>query len=355
MAPKKIAQTVLTEGKFYTISAANGKVIEVADYNIDNGAKIQLMDNANFEWQQWNFVAAGDGVYRIQNRFTGKMMDLDMGGVSDGTRVHQWEGAQASSQLWVVEPTNDGRVKIKSNLAGKLLDPGMATENGTVLQIWADVNGDNQFWTINEVTRKPKTSVKASAVKAKAAAEKAATEIVDAAAVAVAPTVEKAVKAAKPVAEKAAKAAKPVAEKAVKDKAVAAGEAVPEGLLDGVPTHLPALMQAQKVSRKAAAVGFEWETVQDVWDEVAEERAEFEAEEPGSPEREMEFGYLLFALVNVARKEGIDAESALRASTAKFRRRWAAMEQMAADVHVDLAELSTHGLNDLWDAAKAEE
>ena len=72
MAPKKIAQTVLTEGKFYTISAANGKVIEVADYNIDNGAKIQLMDNANFEWQQWNFVAAGDGVYRIQNRFTGK-------------------------------------------------------------------------------------------------------------------------------------------------------------------------------------------------------------------------------------------------------------------------------------------
>ena len=169
MAPKKIAQTVLTEGKFYTISAANGKVVEVADYNIDNGAKIQLMDNANFEWQQWNFVAAGDGVYRIQNRFTGKMMDLDMGGVSDGTRVHQWEGAQASSQLWVVEPTNDGRVKIKSNLAGKLLDPGMATENGTVLQIWADVNGDNQFWTINEVTRKPKTSVKATTVKAKAA------------------------------------------------------------------------------------------------------------------------------------------------------------------------------------------
>ena len=56
MAPKKIAQTVLTEGKFYTISAANGKVVEVADYNIDNGAKIQLMDNANFEWQQWNLI-----------------------------------------------------------------------------------------------------------------------------------------------------------------------------------------------------------------------------------------------------------------------------------------------------------
>lgn len=101
-------------------------------------------------------------------------------------------------------------------------------------------------------------------------------------------------------------------------------------------------------------MGFEWETVQDVWDEVAEERASLRR---GSrlAEREMEFGDLLFALVNVARKEGIDAESALRASTAKFRRRWAAMEQMAANAHVDLAELSTHGLNDLWDAAKAEE
>ena len=87
----------------------------------------------------------------------------------------------------------------------------------------------------------------------------------------------------------------------------------------------------------------------------AEERAEMEREAPGSPERAAEFGDLLFALVNVARKEGIDAESALRASTAKFRRRWAAMEQMAADAHVDLAELSTHGLNDLWDAAKAGE
>ena len=94
----------------------------MADYNIDNGAKIQLWDNVNAEWQQWNFVAAGDGVYRIQNRFTGKMLDLDCGGVSDGTRDHQWEGAPASSQLWVVEPSNDGRVKIKSNLAGKLLD-----------------------------------------------------------------------------------------------------------------------------------------------------------------------------------------------------------------------------------------
>ena len=142
-----------------------------------------------------------------------------------------------------MEPTNDGRVKIKSNLAGKLLDPGMATENGTVLQIWADVNGDNQFWTIDEVTRKPKTSVKATTVKAKAAAEKAATEVVKA----TKPAAEKAVKAAKPAVEKTVEAAKPVVEKAVK-----AAEPVVEKTVEAVkPAAEKAVEAAKPVVEKA--------------------------------------------------------------------------------------------------------
>lgn len=145
-----------------------------------------------------------------------------------------------------------------------------------------------------------------------------------------------------------------LAEKASKDATAVASDADarPEGLLDGVPRALPALMEAQKVSRKAAAVGFEWETIADVWDKVAEERAEFEAEAPGSAERELEFGDMLFALVNVARREGIDAESTLRASTAKFRSRWKAMEEAAFARGRRIDELSTAELNELWDAAK---
>ena len=152
MAPKKIAQTVLTEGKFYTISAANGKVIEVADYNIDNGAKIQLMDNANFEWQQWNFVAAGDGVYRIQNRFTGKMMDLALGGVVEGTWLHQWGRTSGLSQCWELESTRNGRTRIRNVLADKYIDlVGMNTSNGAQAQIWNYVSGGNQEWNLVRV------------------------------------------------------------------------------------------------------------------------------------------------------------------------------------------------------------
>ena len=141
-------------------------------------------------------------------------------------------------------------------------------------------------------------------------------------------------------------------EKEARDADAAAASERPAGLLDGVPRSLPALMQAQKVSRKAAAVGFDWETTEDVWAKVAEERAEFDREEPGSEAREMEFGDILFALVNVARKEGIDAEIALRASTAKFRTRWEAMEDVAYERGVALENLSTAELNELWDEVK---
>lgn len=127
------------------------------------------------------------------------------------------------------------------------------------------------------------------------------------------------------------------------------------GLLDSVPISLPALMQAQKISRRAAKAGFEWESTADVWQKVAEERAEFEREPKGSAAATLEFGDLLFALVNVARHEGIDAEEALAASNAKFRRRWAAMERMARGQGKDVSELSCAEQNELWQKTKMRE
>ena len=129
----------------------------------------------------------------------------------------------------------------------------------------------------------------------------------------------------------------------------------PRGLLESVPRSLPALMQCQKISKRAAKAGFEWQDEAGVWAKVAEERAELEREALGSPERAAEFGDLLFALVNVARWEGIDAEEALAGANRKFRGRWARMEALAAEAGLDLEELDTDAMNELWDRAKAEE
>ena len=127
---------------------------------------------------------------------------------------------------------------------------------------------------------------------------------------------------------------------------------VPAGLLDEVSPQQPALMLAQEVSRKTVAVGFEWDTIDDVWDKVDEEIAEFKAAEAGSPEAELEFGDVLFALVNVARKSGIDAETALRHTCAKFTKRWQAMEAAAASQGTTIDAVGTEALEHLWQAAK---
>ena len=129
----------------------------------------------------------------------------------------------------------------------------------------------------------------------------------------------------------------------------------PHGLLDSVPRAMSALMQCQKISKRAAKAGFEWEDSAAVWEKVDEERAEFLAEPRGSEAAAEEFGDLLFALVNVARHEGIDAEAALDAANAKFRRRWAAVEAEARSRGVDAADLGTAELNAVWNRVKAGE
>lgn len=144
----------------------------------------------------------------------------------------------------------------------------------------------------------------------------------------------------------------------------------PEGLLDGVPVSFPALMQAQKISRKAVAAGFEWDTVDHVWEKVREEEAELQAAYAKAPksengkmvkstpefaEAELEMGDVLFSLVNVARKMGIDAEAALRATCMKFRKRWSAMEAAAFERGVKLEDLPMDQMQALWDKVKTAE
>jgi tetrapyrrole methylase family protein/MazG family protein len=125
-----------------------------------------------------------------------------------------------------------------------------------------------------------------------------------------------------------------------------------KGLLDGIAPTLPGLTYAEKISRRAVSVGFEWETVEDVWAKVHEEIDELKAEPAGSPEAEDELGDVLFSMVNVGRKMGIDPEQALRSTCAKFIRRFTEMERMAAGEGRDLAEMGIDDMEALWRRAK---
>jgi tetrapyrrole methylase family protein / MazG family protein len=125
-----------------------------------------------------------------------------------------------------------------------------------------------------------------------------------------------------------------------------------KGLLDGIAPTLPGLTYAEKISRRAVSVGFEWETVEDVWAKVHEEIEELKAEPAGSPEAEDELGDVLFSMVNVGRKMGIDPEQALRSTCAKFIRRFTEMERMAAGEGRDLAEMGIDDMEALWRRAK---
>lgn len=127
------------------------------------------------------------------------------------------------------------------------------------------------------------------------------------------------------------------------------------GLLDSVPISLPALMQAQKISKRTAKVGFDWQTTSDVWDKVHEEVGEFETEPSGSERAFEEVGDILFSLVNVARKEHIDAEAALPFANRQFHSRWASMERAAKVSDKPLDACSAEELDQLWRSAKQEE
>lgn len=124
-----------------------------------------------------------------------------------------------------------------------------------------------------------------------------------------------------------------------------------EGILNSVDRALPALSQAQSLQRLAATVGFDWPSVSGVIEKTREEIEELiQAKDPSA--REAEFGDLLFALVNLARWLEIDAESALRTASFRFRMRFAAIESYAKNLGKELSELSMEEMDRIWNKAK---
>ena len=130
-----------------------------------------------------------------------------------------------------------------------------------------------------------------------------------------------------------------------------------ESLLDGIPRSLPSLLGAQRIQEKAGTVGFDWPRTEGVVDKIDEELSELRvAVRSGEPAHmREEVGDVLFTIVNLARRLGVDAEAALRAANVKFRERFAAMERMAGGGATALAGRSLEDLDVLWKRAKDHE
>jgi len=122
-------------------------------------------------------------------------------------------------------------------------------------------------------------------------------------------------------------------------------------ILDSVPKQMPALGYSQEIQRRVAQVGFDWEDIDGVIDKLAEEVSEYKRAER-QERRAQEFGDLLFTLVNVARRQGMDLEAELRQANQRFYRRFTYMEEVCRQRGIKLGELSFDEQNALWEEAK---
>ena len=127
-----------------------------------------------------------------------------------------------------------------------------------------------------------------------------------------------------------------------------------KGLLDGVPLALPALSQAQEYQDRAGRVGFDWTDIEGVLEKVKEEIEEVKSADTDF-ELASEIGDLLFALVNVSRWKHVDAESALRSTNRKFKKRLAYIERAAKKQGRELSSLALDEMESLWQEAKGEQ
>ena len=122
-------------------------------------------------------------------------------------------------------------------------------------------------------------------------------------------------------------------------------------ILESVPRQMPALGYSQEVQRRVAQLGFDWEDVEGVIDKLVEEVRELKQAD-SDEQKAAEFGDLLFTLVNVARRQGVDTEAALREANRRFYKRFTYMEDACRQRGLNFSKLSFDEQNALWEEAK---
>ncbi len=143
--------------------------------------------------------------------------------------------------------------------------------------------------------------------------------------------------------------------KANERKASGKAKKVNDSMLDDVPVHFPGLLEALKLTKKAAKVGFDWENSEQVFEKLDEEVNELKTEiaNGSSPEKiEEEIGDILFVIANLARKLDIEPETALKRTNRKFRKRFGYIEDRMKETGRKFEETDLKELDRIWDEAK---
>ncbi len=127
-----------------------------------------------------------------------------------------------------------------------------------------------------------------------------------------------------------------------------------QSVLEGVPAGLPAINKSQRIQDKVRSIGFDWDNKEQVMDKVQEELGELaEAVAVRNQEEiELEFGDVLFALINYSRFIDVDAEKALEKTNLKFMKRFRWMEQYAKEHNLDMHNMNLEQLDEIWNKAK---
>jgi len=135
------------------------------------------------------------------------------------------------------------------------------------------------------------------------------------------------------------------------------GKSEAASLLDGIPSHLPALLRAYRLTQKASRVGFDWKHLGDLFEKIGEELREFREviRDEDQGRMEAEFGDLLFTLANVGRFIGTNPEDALRKANSKFVARFQYMEEKLSKTKRSLKETSLEEMDRIWEEAKSRE
>jgi MazG family protein len=130
-----------------------------------------------------------------------------------------------------------------------------------------------------------------------------------------------------------------------------------KSVLDGIPNAMPGLLQAQRLQEKAASVGFDWDNIEPVFEKIKEEvdEVKVEIENQDKEALEKELGDLLFSVVNLTRKLGIDSEAAMKQANKKFSSRFRKVEKVVKDSGNKINEQSLEELDKIWEDIKKTE